>query len=76
MTPDLNKEIRCHVRPYLSELANHQTRHQATINWAVGLVIAYGRFNFPLGFVRVLIDGNALLLEILHNTLPFMVCIG
>ena len=30
MTPGLSKDIRCHVWPYFSTLANHQIRHQAT----------------------------------------------
>ena len=57
MTPGLSKDIRCHVlRPYFSKLANHQNRHQATHKWPASLVIAYGHFNFPQGFVWVCMD--------------------
>ena len=44
MTPALSKDIQYHVWPYVSELANHQIRHQVTHKWAVSLVIAYGHF--------------------------------
>ena len=30
ITPGLSKDIRCHVWPYFSKVANHQIRHQAT----------------------------------------------
>ena len=30
MTPDLSKDIQCHVWPYFSKLSNQQIRHQAT----------------------------------------------
>ena len=32
-----------------SLLANHQSRHQAAIKWAVSLVLADGHFNLPQG---------------------------
>ena len=35
-----------------SELANHQITHNI-IKWVVSLVIAYGHFNLPQGFVWV-----------------------
>ena len=55
MTPGLSKDNRCHVWSYFfSKLANHQIRHQIWHkNWAVILVIAYGHFNLPQGFVWV-----------------------
>ena len=36
-----------------SKLVHHQIRHQATHRVAVSLVIAYGHFNLPQGFVWV-----------------------
>ena len=39
-----------------SELAIHQIRHQVTHKWAVSLVIAYGHFNIPRGFMFLCMD--------------------
>ena len=36
-----------------SKLTNHQIRHQAIYKVTVSLVVAYGRFNLPQGFVWV-----------------------
>ena len=37
-----------------SEIANHQIRHiRPHKKWVISLVIAYGQFNFPQGFVWV-----------------------
>ena len=48
-TPGVSKDIRCHVWPYISNLQITRT----DIKWAVILVIAYGPFNLPKGFVCV-----------------------
>ena len=54
MTPGLSTDIRCLVWPYI--LLNLQvTRSDISqhIKWAVSLLIAYGHFNLPQGFVWV-----------------------
>ena len=50
MTPCLSEDIRCHVWPYFFlnlEITGSDIRPH--INWAVSLVIIYGRFNLPQG---------------------------
>ena len=54
MTPGLRKDIRCHVSPhvFLNLKSPDQTLGHI-IKLAVSLVIAYGHFNHPQGFVWV-----------------------
>ena len=48
-----------------SKLANYQIRYQAKLKWAVSLVIAYGHFNLPQGFMWVSEMGpNVLVLKV------------
>ena len=57
MTPGLRKDIRCHVCPYfLKNLQITRLYIKLHIKWAVSLVIAYGHFNLPRGFVWVCMD--------------------
>ena len=51
------KDIQCHVWPYFLKLANHQIRPH--IKWSVNMVIAYGHFNLPQGFVWVCMGQNS-----------------
>ena len=55
MTPGLSKDIRCHVRMTILFLNLQITRSDIRphIKWAVSLMIAYGHFNLPQGFVWV-----------------------
>ena len=50
MTPGLSKDIRVHTFPNLQFTRSDIRPH---IKWAVSLVIAYGHFNLPQGFVWV-----------------------
>ena len=51
MAPDLSKDICCRVWPTFSELQITRSDIRPHIKWAVSLVIAYGQFNFPYGFM-------------------------
>ena len=48
-----------------SKIPNHKSDIRPHINWAVSLVIAYGHFNLPLGFVWVFIRVVKLLLIVM-----------
>ena len=55
--PGLSKDIRCHVQPYFFlNLQVTESDIRPHIKWAVSLVITYGHFNLPQGFVWVCID--------------------
>ena len=45
--PALSEDIQCHVEPLFPLLANIRT----LVKWDVNLVIVYGHFNLPEGFV-------------------------
>ena len=54
MTPGLSKGIWCHVLSSLFlNLQVTRSDVRPHIKWAVNLVIAYGHFNLPQGFVWV-----------------------
>ena len=77
MTPGLRKDIRCHCMTILFFLNLEITRSDIRphIKWAVSLVITYGHFNLPQGFVWALLmiiltNTNTLTKSLIINKLP------